>query len=179
MLAGALRLVQLGCCGLLAGAWFADWWALAPVRGAVTPATFIIVQQGVHTHLAIILPALTGVALVSGIGVTLVMGGLLAWYLSRPLNHLSWALREISEGRLETRVTPLMKGRRDEITDLAHDFDLMAVQLQQVTESRKVLLHDVSHELRSPLGRLQAAIGLLRQSPDSFEAFFAICADLS
>ena len=50
-----------------------------------------------------------------------------------------------------------------EIADLAHDFDRMATQLQQLTESRKLLLHDISHELRSPLSRMQAAIGLLRQ----------------
>lgn len=93
-----------------------------------------------------------------------VTGLLVAWYLSRPLHHLSWALRQASAGRLDTRVSPLMGGRSDEITDLAMEFDRMAAQLQQLTESRQVLLHDMSHELRSPLGRMQAAIGLFRQS---------------
>jgi signal transduction histidine kinase len=41
----------------------------------------------------------------------------------------------------------------------------MASQLQQLTESRKQLLHDISHELRSPLTRMEAAIGLMRQDP--------------
>jgi signal transduction histidine kinase len=105
--------------------------------------------------------------LISGVVFFLIAGLVLAWYLSRPLSHLSWGLREISAGRLETRVSALMHGRRDEIADLAHDFDAMAARLQQLTESRRVLLHDVSHELRSPLSRMQAAIGLLRQSPAS------------
>ena len=90
---------------------------------------------------------------------------LLSRYLVRPLRHLSWGLLEVSAGRLHTRVSPLMRGRNDEISDLAHDFDGMAAQLEQLTESRRVLLHDVSHELRSPLSRMQAAIGLLRQAP--------------
>lgn len=105
--------------------------------------------------------------LITGAVVFLITGLLLAWYLARPLSDLSWALRELSAGHLETRVSARMGGRRDEITDLAHDFDLMAERLQQLTESRRVLLHDVSHELRSPLSRMQAAIGLLRQSPES------------
>jgi signal transduction histidine kinase len=109
------------------------------------------------------------VPLASGAIVILLTGLLLAWYLTQPLRHLAWALREVQAGRLETRVTPRMGGRRDEIADLANDFDSMAAQLQQLTESRRVLLHDISHELRSPLGRMQAAIGLLRQSPDRVE----------
>lgn len=92
-----------------------------------------------------------------------IVGLLLAWYLTRPLHHLRWALHRVAQGRFDTRVQPLMGRRRDEIADLAHDFDRMATQLQQLTESRKLLLHDISHELRSPLSRMQAAIGLLRQ----------------
>jgi len=110
------------------------------------------------------------VPLVSAIVAILIIGPALAWYLSRPLRHLRWALRRAAEGRFDTRVQPLMKGRRDEIADLAEEFDRMAAQLQEVTESRKVLLHDISHELRSPLSRLQAAIGLLRQDPSKTDA---------
>jgi two-component system OmpR family sensor kinase len=100
----------------------------------------------------------------------LVASALLAWYLARPIRHLRWAFRAAAEGRLETRVRPLMKGRRDEIADLGGDFDLMAQQLQMLVAAQRRLLHDVSHELRSPLARLQAAIGLVRQDPARLEA---------
>ncbi len=104
-------------------------------------------------------------------GIAILITGLaLAWYLSRPLQHLHWALHRMAEGRLDTRVQPLMGNRSDEIVDLAHDFDRMAAQLQQLTESRRVLLHDISHELRSPLTRIQAAIGLLRQDSAQTDA---------
>ena len=42
----------------------------------------------------------------------------------------------------------------------------MAERLQQLVESQRRLLHDVSHELRSPLARVQAAADLLQQQPE-------------
>jgi two-component system OmpR family sensor kinase len=103
--------------------------------------------------------------LAMGAAASLAVSALLAWYLARPIRNLRWALRSAAEGRLETRVRPLMKGRRDEIADLGEEFDEMARRLQKLVEAQKRLLHDVSHELRSPLARLQAAIGLVRQDP--------------
>lgn len=97
------------------------------------------------------------------------VSALLAWYLARPIRSLRWAFRSAAEGRLDTRVQPLMKGRRDEIADLGGDFDAMAEQLQKLVGAQRRLLHDVSHELRSPLARLQAAVGLLRQDPGRLE----------
>lgn len=95
---------------------------------------------------------------------------LLAWYLSTPIRNLRWAFGAVASGRLETRVGPLMGARRDEIADLGGDFDRMARQIESLIGAQSRLLHDVSHELRSPLARLQAAIGLARQDPARLEA---------
>lgn len=110
------------------------------------------------------------VPLVSGLLAMLVVGVAVAWYLSIPLRHLRRGLRDVAQGRFDTRVAPLLRGRRDELTEVAEDFDRMARQLQQVTQSRRELLHDISHELRSPLARMQAAIGLLRQDAEQVPA---------
>src|SRR6185369_1483607 len=107
-------------------------------------------------------------AIIVGIA-SFAVSGLLAWYLARPIRALRWAFSAAAEGRLETRARPLMQGRRDEIADLGDDFDRMAVQLQGLVAAQRRLLHDVSHELRSPLARLQAAIGLARQNPARLE----------
>ena len=107
-------------------------------------------------------------AIIVGIA-SFAVSGLLAWYLARPIRALRWAFGAAAEGRLETRARPLMQGRRDEIADLGDDFDRMAEQLQGLVAAQRRLLHDVSHELRSPLARLQAAIGLARQSPEKLE----------
>ncbi|MGQ5523119.1 HAMP domain-containing sensor histidine kinase [Chitinimonas sp. PSY-7] len=102
--------------------------------------------------------------------VSLLLSAWLAWYFSKPIRSLSWALHTVAEGKLETRVMPQIGLRRDEIADLGRDFDRMAHQLQQLVGAQNRLLHDVSHELRSPLARLQAAIGLARQRPDKVDA---------
>lgn len=115
-------------------------------------------------------PAPPEALLATGAVVSLAFGALLAWYVSRPIRHLRSAFAALSTGRFDTRVAPLIGRRRDEVADLGRDFDGMAQQLQALTAAQRSLLHDVSHELRSPLARLQAAIGLARQSPQKLEA---------
>jgi two-component system, OmpR family, sensor kinase len=101
--------------------------------------------------------------LVSGMLAMLVASVAVAWYLAGPLRQLRQGLNRVAQGDFAVRVAPSVPGRRDELTQLAEDFDRMAGQLQQLTQSRQELLHDISHEMRSPLARMQAAIGLLRQ----------------
>ena len=95
-----------------------------------------------------------------------VMAAIVAWYFSRPIYILRNAFKAVAAGNLTTKITPTMPKRRDELTDLAADFDVMVSQLEALLQGHKKLLHDVSHELRSPLARLQLAIGLARQQPD-------------
>jgi two-component system sensor histidine kinase CpxA len=92
---------------------------------------------------------------------------LLARYLTRPIRHLSSATQQYAQGNLDLRVRPLMGRRKDELAELASDFDQMAVRLQTLITSHRQLLSDVSHELRSPLARLQVALGLARQRQGS------------
>jgi two-component system, OmpR family, sensor kinase len=108
--------------------------------------------------------------LATGAITSLAFGALLAWYVARPIRHLRSAFASVSVGRFETRIAPLIGRRRDEVADLGRDFDRMAQQLQTLTAAQRSLLHDVSHELRSPLARLQAAIGLARQNPRKLES---------
>jgi two-component system OmpR family sensor kinase len=105
------------------------------------------------------------VPLVTGSLAMLFVGVAIAWYLAGPIRHMRHGLRQVALGRFDTRILPMMRGRSDELAEVAEDFDRMAIQLQQLTQSRQQLLHDVSHELRSPLARMQAAVGLYRQDP--------------
>lgn len=105
------------------------------------------------------------VPIVSGALVSIPIGLVFAWHLSHPLRHLSKALRAAASARFDVRVVPLLGSRRDELVDLAREFDSMAMRLQQAGTQRQQLFHDISHELRSPLARMQAAIGLLEQNP--------------
>jgi two-component system OmpR family sensor kinase len=95
----------------------------------------------------------------------LLFSALLAWYLTQPITRLRGGFDRLAHGDLSVRLKPVMGRRRDEIADLARDFDAMAERLQQLVGARDRLLHDVSHELRSPLARMNMAVGLARQSP--------------
>ena len=101
---------------------------------------------------------------------SLVFSAGLAFYLTRPLQHLRDATQRFAEGDLASRVMDKMASRQDEIVDLVADFDQMAEQVQQLVAGQQRLLNDVSHELRSPLARMQLAVALGRQQPDQIES---------
>jgi two-component system, OmpR family, sensor kinase len=105
-----------------------------------------------------------------GIFASLVFAALLAWYVSKPIRSLRRAFDAAAQGNLDVRVGDGIGQRRDELADLGHDFDRTAAQLKRLMDGQRRLLHDVSHELRSPLARLQAAVGLARQQPANIEA---------
>jgi len=112
-------------------------------------------------------PFLEVVALLIG---ALTFSAALAWYLSRPVRHLSQAFDALAGGDLGVRTAARIGRRRDEIADLGRGFDRMAARIEQLVDAQRRLLHDVSHELRSPLARMSAAIGLARQDPSRIEA---------
>lgn len=88
----------------------------------------------------------------------------LARYLSAPIQKLRAATKAVSEGQLAVHVSRSLGTRFDELGLLAADFDAMAEHLRMLLEGRQQLTRDLSHELRSPLARMQVALGLARRS---------------
>ena len=107
--------------------------------------------------------------LFAGAVVSLIFAALLAAYVARPIRRLRQALREAADGHLTSGLAEAMGDRRDELADLGRDFDHMAQHLDQLMQGQRHLLHDVSHELRSPLARLTAIIGIARQQPEKLD----------
>ncbi len=85
-------------------------------------------------------------------------------YFMGPLGKLRDGLSGLARGDFSWRIAPDPR-QRDELAMLGRDFDQTAARLQEFQQGRERLFHDVSHELRSPLSRLQAVIGVLRKSP--------------
>jgi len=92
---------------------------------------------------------------------------LLAWYLTKPIVRLRAATLRLAAGDLSARTGAparvLPTGKGDEIAGLLRDFDAMAARLESLVNAQSRLLNDISHELRSPLARLNVALGLARQ----------------
>ncbi|MEZ5459361.1 MAG: HAMP domain-containing sensor histidine kinase [Steroidobacteraceae bacterium] len=93
-----------------------------------------------------------------------VVVGLVAWLIARtfarPLGELQRVVREIASGQIGARVPAAIAARRDEIGALASDFNSMADRLARLIDGRSRLMAELSHELRSPLARLQASLEL-------------------
>lgn len=122
-----------------------------PPPGPIPPARFPLVPLGV------------------GFLASLLFAALLAHHLSKPILGLRRAFGEVRRGNFDVSLTPEMAGRHDELADLGRDFDSTALQLKQLVASQRRLLHDVSHEVRSPLARMQIAIDLAKQQPEHFQ----------
>ncbi|MDO1528589.1 ATP-binding protein [Fulvimonas sp. R45] len=109
------------------------------------------------------------------LGVQLVLSllfiGLVGWWVARsvakPVQALREATRRMAAGELSARVG---HAGRDELAQLAGDFDAMAERIEALVTHDRRVLQDLSHELRSPLARLQLILDLARRSEDPARA---------
>ncbi|MBA3915315.1 MAG: HAMP domain-containing protein, partial [Acidobacteriales bacterium] len=104
-----------------------------------------------------------GLGLMIGIASSGFVCFLLARYLTSPLVRLRAATQQLAAGDLNARAGEPGERRHDEIAELVRDFDSMAERLQKLVNAQNRLLNDISHELRSPLARLNVALGLVRR----------------
>jgi two-component system, OmpR family, sensor histidine kinase CpxA len=102
-----------------------------------------------------------------GILIAIISSGLvcyiLARYLTSPVVQLRAATQKLASGDLTARAGTPASRRHDEMAELMRDFDRMAERLEGLVNAQSRLLTDISHELRSPLARLNVALELARQ----------------
>lgn len=96
---------------------------------------------------------------------TLLVAWILALYYTRPLLRLDDAMRQFAAGAFSTRVAKRIGPADSEVAALARVFDQMAAQIEKLINRQRRLFHDVSHEVRSPLARIDVAIELARMDP--------------
>jgi two-component system sensor histidine kinase CpxA len=124
-------------------------------------------RAGPHLFGELEMPAVSTATLLIALVVSAVVCFFLARYLVLPVDQLRRATRQIASGDLDIRVSPKLKGRHDELGLLASDLDTMSERVRNLLELKQQLLRDVSHELRSPLARLQLALSLARREEGS------------
>jgi two-component system sensor histidine kinase CpxA len=116
------------------------------------------------------------------VGVAFIVSGLLCYFLTRyltaPILRLRAVAQLISAGQLGTRADAELESRRDEFGDLVREFNLMAGKTENLISSQRQLMYDVSHELRSPLARMNVALDLLHRRVGDDPAFRHMETDL-
>lgn len=104
--------------------------------------------------------------LLVGVVVSAAAAFLLSHHLTQPVRTVNTALQRLASGDLDIRIGPALHSSDGELSRLGQAFDHAAERLQQLSEGQRRLFNDLSHEIRSPLARLRAAVGLLEVSPD-------------
>lgn len=102
--------------------------------------------------------------LIGSLAIAILLG---AW-LVMPLRRLTHATREIAKGSEKPELKRLPK-RNDELGELARALATTAHDLAVSRDAQRRLLSDVSHELRSPLARMQVALMLSQDDEDNGE----------
>lgn len=112
-----------------------------------------------------------GVVLAAGIAglVAFLISILFVRQITRPLQQLAGASRQIAAGNLVVRVP--VSGH-DELGQVGHAFNHMAESLQTQEQLRRHLVADVAHELRTPLTVIQGQVealqdGVIALTPDA------------
>ncbi|MGB7266621.1 MAG: HAMP domain-containing protein, partial [Terracidiphilus sp.] len=115
-------------------------------------------------------------------GVALLVSGFICYLLTRhitvPILQLRKASQHLAAGELSTRAAPMMERRHDELGLLVSDFNRMAGRIEELVGGQRQLICDVSHELRSPLARLNVALDLVREKDTADSAFAHMEQDL-
>jgi two-component system sensor histidine kinase CpxA len=105
----------------------------------------------------------SAVRLAAVVGVAGILCFVLARHIAGPIDRLRLATRKIAHEQLGTRIERDVLNRGDELADLGRDFNGMADRIENLVTAQRHLLSDVSHALRSPLARLNLALGLARR----------------
>lgn len=96
------------------------------------------------------------------------VSALLSWSIVAPLKSLGVFSRRFANQQQITELPKNLLKRGDELGKLANDIDYMVKKTQMTVSAQQQLLHDVSHELRAPLARLQVSAALIQQkTPDN------------
>jgi two-component system sensor histidine kinase BaeS len=96
------------------------------------------------------------VGLAAALATALFASALIARRLARPVRQLAAAAADIAEGRYDARVTAPDIGA--DFDSVVASFNAMAARLADVETTRRRLLADVGHELRTPLATMQAYV---------------------
>ena len=97
---------------------------------------------------------------------SLVGAALISSLVNLPLARLTAAARAIAKGE---RPTPLPEKGSQEIIEANRSFNQMVEDLAQVEKDRAVILAGISHDLRTPLARMQLEVEMANLSQDARE----------
>lgn len=139
------------------------------VRRAMGPVSDVVAHH-LDSALSETLVLTLSIGIVASAAAAAAVSWLLATRIARPIEELSHVANELAAGRLETRAPPPVID--DELAQLTTAFNGMADALERTEATRRRLLADLAHELRTPLATIEAyheglADGVVEATPDT------------
>ena len=123
---------------------------LRQISGEVDAAVSRHVEEAYASASAVSL----SVALLAALAAGLAVSAYVARRVARPVGQLATAAADITEGRYTTRVQS--PGLGVEFDTVAASFNAMADRLAAVEQTRRRLLADLGHEMRTPVATIEA-----------------------
>ena len=78
-----------------------------------------------------------------------------------PLKEIAKTIKKFGEGNYTLRIKKLSS---DEIGEVSHTFNAMALNIEELISSRQRLLRDIGHELKTPISKSKLAIEMIEES---------------
>lgn len=128
------------------------FWVIIPLQSQKVQIGFFHKRLGPHPSKAIL-----GI-IVAGLLLILTTSFLLVRRITRPITTLTDAVSQLGSGVLNTRIEE--KGSQELIL-LAHKFNKMADEINQLISNRNILFGGISHDLRTPITRILIALELI------------------
>lgn len=97
------------------------------------------------------------------VAIVVIVGIWVSWTLTKPLDEITRAAKEISAGDFKVRVS---KRFNDEIGTLAETLNQAAVELEKLDTMKNDFISSVSHEIRTPLTSIKGWVVTLKEGSD-------------
>ena len=126
---------------------------VTPATPSLPAAELLVSSTDQMLNLLLVVSAVVlAILAIIGVGV----GWAVAGRMLRPLTHINAAVHAATQGDLSQRIG--LSGPRDEISELATNFDTMLEQLERSFAASKRFASNASHELRTPLATSRAML---------------------
>lgn len=115
-----------------------------------------------YSHMGLDPPITLLILIIVGVIASFIAAVILARRLTKPLSNLARATQQLGSGE---QIKPLPEQGPMELAELVHSFNIMAFQIQDLLANRTTLLAGISHDLRTPLTRMELALEMLESNP--------------
>lgn len=130
---------------------------------AVTPATELLINTPEQLFNVLLWSSAAVLVLLALAGIA--VGWIVAGRMLKPLQHINSAVHRAAMGDLGHRIA--LVGPKDEISELAANFDDMLAQLERSFAASTRFAQNASHELRTPLATTRAMLDVALAAPES------------